>query len=292
VARAGAARRIRELRRINTCCIDKSNSNEVNEAINSMYRWYQSAAECYAHLADVQKDKHMPIFERDLVKAQVPAWFTRGWTLQELLAPRKVIFYDTDWQRLGSRKEMAKAIHHFTRIPTSALYGKDPREFSDGDRFSWSAGRKTKKPEDQVYSLFGLFDVCPGSNYGEGKKEALKRLKEAIKKSEMDDTASTHAVTVHGRQLKKEQNYSYRRRTAPSSERSSRTSSPDSLSESWERTKSSHRRRRVKLSSPSRASVPSDQGVLLGIVVMLIILYGMMRVIMALCVRLSQLWRH
>lgn len=230
---------------IDTCCIDKSSSAELSESINSMYRWYESAGACYVHLADVLKNELTPMFEQPkLTNGKVPVWFTRGWTLQELLAPSKVIFYDRDWQRLGSRKELAKEIHRFTRIPTTALCGKDPREFSHDDRWSWSEGRETTKTEDKVYSMLGLFNIFIGANYGEGQTNALMRAKRAIaeiQKYEVDDTHSRHAVSEYAKELQN------KKRKSPNPKRSAGRESFD-VSSDW-----------VQPSRPSKAFVSLDK---------------------------------
>jgi Heterokaryon incompatibility protein (HET) len=181
---------------IDTCCIDKSSSAELGEAITSMYKWYRSAEVCYVHLADVVKKDDQPISEQlILANGKAPVWFTRGWTLQELLAPHRVIFYDKNWQRLGSRIELAGAIHTLTKIPKSALTGNNPRKFSVTDRMSWARGRETTIDEDIVYCLVGLFGVSIPVLYGEGRKNAMRHLKAEIGANRMDDPSSEHAVT-------------------------------------------------------------------------------------------------
>jgi Heterokaryon incompatibility protein (HET) len=90
---------------VDTCCIDKSNNNEPSEAINSMFRWYRNAAKCYVYLSDVPR----PAFDTNDKSNQLPwesafwksRWFTRGWTLQELIAPASVEFSSKDWEQLG-----------------------------------------------------------------------------------------------------------------------------------------------------------------------------------------------
>lgn len=161
-----------------------------------MYKWYQSAEVCYVHLADVVKKDDQPISEQlILANGKAPVWFTRGWTLQELLAPHRVIFYDKNWQRLGSRIELAGAIHTLTKIPETALTGNNPRKFSVTDRLSWARGRETTLDEDIVYCLVGLFGVSIPVLYGEGRKNAMRHLKAEIGANRMDDPSSEHAVT-------------------------------------------------------------------------------------------------
>jgi hypothetical protein len=127
---------------IDTCCIDKSNHAELSKAINSMFRWYQNAYKCYVYLADVEHGS----FEDDdeLVRRWKPSfrksrWFTRGWTLQELLAPKKVEFYSADEVRLGNKISLRRTISEITGIPESALAGSLLFKFNINERFSWAA---------------------------------------------------------------------------------------------------------------------------------------------------------
>jgi heterokaryon incompatibility protein (HET) len=107
---------------IDTCCIDKSNSTELQEAVNSMFRWYRDAAKCYVHLADVSFDtddeSNQLRWESAFRKSR---WFTRGWTLQELLAPGSLEFFSQEGHLLGNKKTLERQIHEITGIPVSAL---------------------------------------------------------------------------------------------------------------------------------------------------------------------------
>ena len=96
------------------CCIDKTSSAELSEAINSMYRWYQESGVCYAYLADVPPNA----FSKS-------RWFTRGWTLQELIAPSTVIFLDQKWQEIDTKSSLQEVISEITSIPTNILLGGD-----------------------------------------------------------------------------------------------------------------------------------------------------------------------
>lgn len=154
---------------IDTCCIDKTSSAELSEAINSMFAWYQEAKVCYAYLFDVP--------DRPLKASR---WFTRGWTLQELIAPREVIFYDGNWRNLGDRTSLGPRISQCTRIPESILSGeKDLDTFSTAQRMSWAAERQTTRVEDRAYCLMGLFGVNMPLIYGE-REAAFIRLQEEI----------------------------------------------------------------------------------------------------------------
>ncbi|KAK4182006.1 NACHT domain-containing protein, partial [Podospora australis] len=164
---------------VDTCCIDKSNSVELQEAINLMFRWYRNAAKCYTYLVDVS----IPSPDVDDKSIWEPAfrasrWFTRGWTLQELIAPTSVEFFSREKIRLGDRKSLEKIIHSVTGIPLEALRGGLLSDFSVHDRMSWIEKRNTEREEDMAYSLFGIFDVQLPLLYGEGKEKALKRLRE------------------------------------------------------------------------------------------------------------------
>ncbi|KAE8143740.1 hypothetical protein BDV38DRAFT_276820 [Aspergillus pseudotamarii] len=155
---------------IDSCCIDKTSSAELSEAINSMYRWYQEAEVCYAYLADVPSRKGF----------KESRWFTRGWTLQELIAPTKLTFLDEEWTELGSKADLQQAISECTRIPIGVLSGVDDIEsFSIAQRMSWAAERVTTRVEDRAYSLLGLFGVNIPLIYGE-RETAFIRLQEEI----------------------------------------------------------------------------------------------------------------
>ncbi|KAH9942529.1 heterokaryon incompatibility protein-domain-containing protein [Epithele typhae] len=136
---------------IDTCCINKSSSSELSEAINSMYRWYSLAQVCYAYLYDVDHAK---------TKFHDSEWFERGWTLQELIAPPVVLFFDSEWQMIGSRYDLSDEIQSITNIDRAVL--RKERQISDvcvAQRMSWAASRKTTREEDKAYCLVGIFDV-------------------------------------------------------------------------------------------------------------------------------------
>ncbi|RDW57753.1 hypothetical protein BP5796_12554 [Coleophoma crateriformis] len=156
---------------IDTCCIDKTSSAELSEAINSMYRWYRDAKLCYAYLADV------PLSKADISGSK---WFNRGWTLQELIAPPAVIFLDAEWNERGTRTTLQQEISGLTNIPPDILSkSSDLENFSIAQRMSWAARRKTSRVEDKAYCLMGLFGVNMPLIYGEGDR-AFLRLQEEI----------------------------------------------------------------------------------------------------------------
>jgi hypothetical protein len=168
---------------VDTCCIDKSNSTELAEAINSMFRWYQDATKCYVYLSDVSRppfntdDKSNESWEATFRKSR---WFTRGWTLQELIAPAYVEFFSKEGQLLGNKTSLEGRICEITGIPVKALRGGSLSAFSVTERMSWADKRETTCKEDIAYSLLGIFDVNMPLIYGEGREKALKRLREEI----------------------------------------------------------------------------------------------------------------
>jgi hypothetical protein len=165
---------------VDTCCIDKSSSAELQAAINSMFRWYHNAAKCYVYLSDVSTGKHSRSSELLWEPAfRQSRWFTRGWTLQELLAPRSVEFFSRDGKRLGNKDTLEQQIHEITGIAVEALQGH-LSQFSEDERRMWAGKRETTIEEDQVYCLLGIFDVFLPLIYGEGKKHALRRLQDEI----------------------------------------------------------------------------------------------------------------
>ncbi|KAH9205195.1 NACHT domain-containing protein, partial [Leptodontidium sp. 2 PMI_412] len=167
---------------IDTCCIDKSNSAELAKAINSMFRWYRMSTKCYVYLSDVSRtavNTDVLAWESAFRKSR---WFTRGWTLQELIAPTSVEFFSREAKRIGSKSSLEQQIHEITGISISALQGARLSQFDDKDRFSWVEHRQTKVEEDKAYSLLGIFDVQMPVRYGEGMANAFQRLEKEIDK--------------------------------------------------------------------------------------------------------------
>ncbi|KAF5609536.1 heterokaryon incompatibility protein het-E-1 [Fusarium subglutinans] len=200
---------------VDTCCIDKSRSAELSEAINSMFSWYRNSAVCYLYLEDVIHKEHPGRIDESLGEAR---WFTRGWTLQELLAPRARQFFDANWTMIGEISKnryrehlvngffrmdttadeegdpqelegmsLASQVAQITGIPRKVLYIGDLGSFSAATRMSWAARRRTTRIEDQAYCLLGIFDVHMPLLYGEGN-HAFIRLQEEIVKKEPDHT--------------------------------------------------------------------------------------------------------
>ncbi|KAI0413934.1 HET-domain-containing protein [Xylaria grammica] len=204
---------------IDTCCIDKSSSAELSEAINSMFAWYRDAAVCYVWLSDYTQDPAFvltdeavlasfeyreSITEQDREFNDPPPltskeldmrnhigrlkkcrWFSRGWTLQELIAPKHVEFYDRDWKYFGSKMQLAHILSWATGIDSGVLKGDSLDEVLVGRRMSWAANRQTRRVEDMAYCLLGIFDINMPLLYGEGEK-AFTRLQEEIIRSSND----------------------------------------------------------------------------------------------------------
>jgi hypothetical protein len=185
---------------VDTCCIDKSSSAELSEAINSMFQWYHEAAKCYVYLSDVSVNSSTtndtPLkrtWEQSFRKSK---WFTRGWTLQELLAPRSVEFFSAECQWLGSKGSLSRDIVGITKIPARALQGAPLDQFSIGERMSWAERRITTREEDMAYSLLGIFNVFIPPIYGERQEHALTRLWEAINKRHEDKQSAEEEDSV------------------------------------------------------------------------------------------------
>ena len=172
---------------VDTCCIDKKDAVELSQAINSMFCWYQQAARCYVYLSDVSMQKAeqniqtKPVWEPALRRSR---WFTRGWTLQELIAPTLIDFFSSEGERLGNKMTLEPVIHEITGIATSALRGDTLSNFSIDERLSWAEYRETTLEEDKAYCLLGIFDVSMPLIYGEGRDRAFRRLQEEIYKSQ------------------------------------------------------------------------------------------------------------
>lgn len=178
---------------IDTCCIDKSSSAELSEAINSMFKWYENARLCIAFLSDWDAAADTP----DSKTFRSSRWFTRGWTLQELIAPAEVLFFDRHWIQAFTRDSLKTLIHDVTGIPTSILEAAENgdrqcRQRLDGvsvaQRMSWAAKRTTTRSEDAAYCLLGIFDINMPLLYGEGATKAFRRLQDEIIKSTDDES--------------------------------------------------------------------------------------------------------
>ncbi|KAK4495709.1 hypothetical protein PRZ48_012977 [Zasmidium cellare] len=196
---------------VDTCCINKESSAELTESINSMWRWYCDASLCYAYLEDVSEayvelsDNNHPKFAPTAINGKVPAnvdghdalsrsrWFTRGWTLQELIAPAKVVFYNHLWLRLGVKDTLLRTLWHITKIDPAVL---THRKYLSGivaaRKMSWAAHRATTRLEDRAYSLLGVFGVNMPLLYGEGENAFIRLQEEIIK------TSTDHSIFTWG----------------------------------------------------------------------------------------------
>lgn len=175
-----AVRRMLRYVWVDTCCIDKSSSTELSEAINSMYRWYKNAVFCCVFLFDVQSGA-----TNSGLAFKKSSWWSRGWTLQELIAPAEVLFFDDSWQLLGTKQTLQEQISDTARIDIQVLNGKDPELCSIAQRMAWASNRTTTRTEDLAYCLLGIFAVNMPLLYGEGER-AFTRLQEEIMKHSDD----------------------------------------------------------------------------------------------------------
>jgi hypothetical protein len=171
---------------VDTCCIDQSNNTELSEAINSMFRWYRNSVKCYVYLSDVSTYNYnendqasQSNFESEFARSR---WFTRGWTLQELIAPTSVEIFSREGELLGDKISLERQIHEITGIPVKTVQGSPLSQFTVEERLSWAAKRMTRRKEDEAYCLLGIFDIFMPLLYGEGKEKAFLRLQEEIDK--------------------------------------------------------------------------------------------------------------
>ncbi|KAI8951745.1 HET-domain-containing protein [Xylaria longipes] len=176
---------------IDSCYIDRANAVEQTESINSMFKWYRDAKVCITYLSDVQKlHVDVPGSEcLDSVERDGPSlWFSRGWTLQELLAPQDMRFYDKDWDFIGTEMTLAPLLERITGIQTHYLTGE--KHFGTAfiaTKMSWMAGRTTTRVEDIAYSMLGIFNINMTTQYGEGMR-AFMRLQQTLLSTSKDES--------------------------------------------------------------------------------------------------------
>ena len=187
---------------MDTCCINKEERRGHEKAIILMFSWYRSAKVCYAYLPDVsvqkrdfQEEEQEEDKETKKVKVTKPRigsfqdsnWFTRGWTLQELLAPREMHFFDRYWRFIGTKATLSAQIQRVTGIEAQYLNG-DVSKACIAVKMSWLARRKTTEVEDMAYCMFGLFGIDTYIRYGEGEGAFLRLGQELIRQKPADES--------------------------------------------------------------------------------------------------------
>lgn len=169
---------------VDTCCIDKTSSAELTEAINSMYAWYRGSAICLIYLADVhdeEEDSRSTQGDAAWPKVKHSRWFSRGWTLQELVAPKKIMFFTRDWHCISISDDTLSDI---TSIPKHVLQSGVTEDISVAQKMCWASNRQTTRVEDMAYCLMGFFDVQMPLLYGEGNKAFIRLQEEIIRRSD------------------------------------------------------------------------------------------------------------
>jgi hypothetical protein len=181
---------------IDTCCIDRWDNTERSKAINSMFQWYRDAARCYVFLSDVSLSAvtdTLPCSDWEASFGE-SKWFTRGWTLQELIAPACVEFYSREGHRIGDKASLDRLLHGITGIPLAALRNCPLDQFSTSERMRWVEKRTTTEEEDIVYCLLGLLSISMPITYGEGQESARRRLH-----AEMEANSSAPSIIPFSR---------------------------------------------------------------------------------------------
>ena len=171
---------------VDTCCIDKSNPAELSGAINSMFHWYRDAVKCYVYLIDVStrgpgagESISRSVWGLEFRQSR---WFTRAWTLQELIAPATVEFFSREGERLGDKGSEEASLEKITGIPVEVFRGKSLAEYTVNQWMIWATERTAKRKEDEAYCLLGIFNVHMSLKYGEGRAKAFARLQSKIHK--------------------------------------------------------------------------------------------------------------
>ncbi|KAF9738960.1 het domain containing protein [Paraphaeosphaeria minitans] len=185
---------------IDTCCIDKTSSAELQESINSMYKWYKESSICLVYLNDVAPSFGTAIDTQTTFEASSNAftnsrWITRGWTLQELVAPTSLRFYYRDWTLMGDKGEFLEELSDATGIPIFVLENGEPSELAIAERMSWASYRQTTRIEDMAYCLLGIFDIQMPLLYEEGEKAFIRLQEEIVKTTDDYSLFAWRAVT-------------------------------------------------------------------------------------------------
>lgn len=189
---------------IDTCCINKSSSAELQRSLASMFYWYRNSARCYVYLSDVSIHESTEGSDMEWEYAfSKSRWFKRSWTLQELIAPTSIFFFSKEKAFLGNKKTLGSTISVVTQVPIRALQGLEVSYFTVDERLSWSQGRSATIPEDAAYSLMGIFGVdllvlYADGDYDERKDIAFKSLKKAIAEKKIDEKEPHHVIRIGG----------------------------------------------------------------------------------------------
>ncbi|KAL2272004.1 hypothetical protein VTJ83DRAFT_1375 [Remersonia thermophila] len=186
---------------IDTCCIDKRSSSELSEAINSMFSWYQLSHVCYAYLSDVHDwDESGREYGRSELLQQLDRsrWFRRGWTLQELIAPRCVELYTANWTCIGKKDDddLLPLLSRASLVDECVLGGVIPvYAMSVAKRMFWASKRETTRIEDVAYCLLGIFGINMPLLYGEGTRAFVRLQQEIIKATNDQSIFAWYCVT-------------------------------------------------------------------------------------------------
>ncbi|KAL8959902.1 MAG: hypothetical protein Q9193_003308 [Seirophora villosa] len=182
-----------------TCCINKNNSEELTTSLNAMFEWYHKATVCYAYLKDVDWDPIRKQISKSVdMPSQESVWFERGWTLQELVAPRYMEFFDRNWNFMGTRDGLSDKLQSVTGIAKDYLTGAASfKQASVATRIGWMAGRTTFEIEDIAYSMLGLLDISIPIYYGEGVK-AFTRLQRTLMENSSDESLFAWTTPANG----------------------------------------------------------------------------------------------
>ncbi|KAF5338305.1 hypothetical protein D9758_015746 [Tetrapyrgos nigripes] len=203
---------------IDTCCIDKGDHGQQSQDINSMFDYYKNAKVCYVYLNDYDSRQFdlcnmyklgsppPPLPSR----YPIPCWFFSGWTLQELVAPSSVEFFDAEWKRCGDRNTLSLSISYITGIRDDVLglgYGYGDMDVGIVERMSWAIHRQTTKEEDRAYCLLGLLDVTMEPRYGEGIESAFERLSKVLHERYSHRQCQVEGIPKNGREMMKDLSY-------------------------------------------------------------------------------------
>ncbi|KAF5343771.1 hypothetical protein D9758_015338 [Tetrapyrgos nigripes] len=168
---------------IDTCCINKGDHGQQSQDINSMFDYYKNSEVCYVYLSDYHSPRFdiRAMYDRAFEISPTPRWFSRGWTLQELIAPSSVEFFDAEWKRCGDSWTLSLSLRRITGISEDVLeFGYGNMDVGLVERMSWAIKRETTKEEDRAYCLLGLLDVAMEPHYGEGVESAFERLSNVL----------------------------------------------------------------------------------------------------------------